>query len=172
MTDGAIGQQASSGSGNTGGSAHSNAVAGCSLCEETGGELLWSDRWLRVIAAHEPDYPGFCRVVWSAHVAEFSDLDAAQQQHLMQVVATVERVIRRVMTPQKINLASLGNQVPHVHWHVIPRYADDAHFPAPIWATERRVVEPVVIAKRVAQADGLRLALAEALDTLNTASSH
>jgi len=167
MTDGAIGQQASSGSGNTG----SSAVAGCALCEETGGELLWSDRWLRVIAAQEPDYPGFCRVVWGAHVAEFSDLDAAQQRHLMQVVATVERVVRRVMTPQKINLASLGNQVPHVHWHVIPRYADDAHFPAPIWATERRAVEPVVIAKRVVQAEGLRLALVEALDTLDTASS-
>jgi len=176
MAGGAIGQQAASGAGNTGSSMGSStdgsAVAGCSLCEETGGELLWSDRWLRVIAAQEPDYPGFCRVVWGAHVAEFSDLDAAQQRHLMQVVATVERVMRRVMTPQKINLASLGNQVPHVHWHVIPRYADDAHFPAPIWATERRAVEPVVIAKRVAQADGLRLALVEALDRLDTAANH
>jgi diadenosine tetraphosphate (Ap4A) HIT family hydrolase len=137
----------------------------CPLCAQAGGELLWRDQALRVIAADEPAYPGFCRVIWNAHVAEFSDLGEPQQRHLMQVVTTVERVIRHVMAPEKINLASLGNQVPHLHWHVIPRYADDAHFPAPVWAAERRAVEPVVLARRVARAEGLREALARALDT-------
>ena len=146
------------------GGAGSNAVAGCSLCEETGGELLWSDRWLRVIAAQEPDYPGFCRVVWGAHVAEFSDLDAAQQRHLMQVVATVERVMRRVMTPQKINLASLGNQVPHVHWHVIPRFSNDAHFPLPIWAPRQRTVSEAMLSSRRAQATLLREAVRQEIE--------
>jgi diadenosine tetraphosphate (Ap4A) HIT family hydrolase len=42
--------------------------------------------------------------------------------------------------PDKINLASLGNVVPHLHWHVIPRWRDDSHFPAPIWATAKRAV--------------------------------
>ena len=46
--------------------------------------------------------------------------------------------LRTVLAPDKINLASLGNVVPHLHWHVIPRFADDAHFPAPVWAARAR----------------------------------
>ena len=49
-----------------------------------------------------------------------------------------ERVLRAELAPDKINLATLGNQVPHLHWHVIPRFADDAHFPDPVWAARRR----------------------------------
>ena len=52
----------------------------------------------------------------------------------MRVVCLVEQVQRDVLKPTKVNLASLGNMVAHVHWHVIPRYADDACFPNPVWA--------------------------------------
>lgn len=62
----------------------------------------------------------------------------AQRQHFMAVVVGVEEVLRDTLQPDKINLASLGNQVPHLHWHVIPRFTDDAHFPDPIWSTARR----------------------------------
>jgi diadenosine tetraphosphate (Ap4A) HIT family hydrolase len=67
------------------------------------------------------------------------------------------------MKPGKVNLASLGNQVPHLHWHVIPRYADDAHFPKPIWATPERDVAEVRINERAALATGLRDAVAREL---------
>jgi len=40
--------------------------------------------------------------------------------------------------PDKINLASLGNQVPHLHWHVIPRFKDDPHWPFAIWGRQVR----------------------------------
>jgi diadenosine tetraphosphate (Ap4A) HIT family hydrolase len=120
------------------------AVANCVLCDTTGGDLVWQDARCRVIVADEPDYPGFVRVVWQAHVAESSDLTVADRQHLLAVVDQVERVTRAVMTPDKINLAALGNVVPHLHWHVIPRFRDDAHFPAPIWAESVRTVAPVV----------------------------
>jgi diadenosine tetraphosphate (Ap4A) HIT family hydrolase len=56
----------------------------------------------------------------------------------MRVVFAVEAALRGLMRPDKINLASLGNLVPHLHWHVIPRFGDDPHFPAPIWAAPRR----------------------------------
>jgi len=42
------------------------------------------------------------------------------------------------MQPTKINLASLGNQVPHLHWHIIPRYEDDPFFPESIWSQRKR----------------------------------
>jgi diadenosine tetraphosphate (Ap4A) HIT family hydrolase len=67
-----------------------------------------------------------------------TELSAAERTHLMQAVFAVERAQREVMHPHKVNVASLGNLVPHVHWHVIPRFEDDAHFPGPIWASRRR----------------------------------
>ncbi len=67
-----------------------------------------------------------------------SDLASADRAHLREVVDAVELVVRRVMNPDKINLASLGNVVPHLHWHVIPRWTDDSQFPAPIWAAPCR----------------------------------
>ena len=51
----------------------------------------------------------------------------------MTVVFIVEQAIRELFKPDKINLASFGNMVPHVHWHIIPRWQDDRHFPEPIW---------------------------------------
>jgi diadenosine tetraphosphate (Ap4A) HIT family hydrolase len=67
-----------------------------------------------------------------------SDLDAAQSARLMHVVLATERAVRNTLAPDKINLASLGNVVPHLHWHVIPRWRDDSRFPRPIWATALR----------------------------------
>jgi diadenosine tetraphosphate (Ap4A) HIT family hydrolase len=138
----------------------------CPLCDEAGGELVWQDARLRVIVAHEPDYPGFCRVIWRDHVAEMSDLAAEDAEHVMRTVLRVERVLREVMAPAKINLAALGNQVPHLHWHVIPRYADDAHFPSPVWAPKRRTVPEALFAQRLELAarlpDALRAALGAA----------
>ncbi len=110
----------------------------CELCDAPGGVLLWQDARCRVILVDEPGYPGFCRVIWNAHVKEMSDLDAADRAHCMAVVFGVEQALRGLMHPEKINLASLGNMVAHVHWHVIPRFSDDPHFPQPIWGTRQR----------------------------------
>jgi diadenosine tetraphosphate (Ap4A) HIT family hydrolase len=138
----------------------------CVLCREEGGVVLWQDDAMRVILADEPDYPGFCRVIWNAHVAEFSDLEVADRDRLMQVVNAVERAVRRVLSPVKVNLASLGNQVPHVHWHVIPRFSNDAHFPLPVWAPRQRTVSEAMLSQRRARAtliaEALRQEIAQA----------
>lgn len=67
-----------------------------------------------------------------------TDLDEQARQRLMQVVFATERALRRLMQPAKINLASLGNMTAHLHWHVIPRFADDKHFPGSVWGEARR----------------------------------
>ncbi|MDZ7594730.1 MAG: HIT family protein [Thiobacillus sp.] len=110
----------------------------CPLCDAPGGTLLWQDAFCRVVRADEPDYPGFLRVILNAHVKEMTDLPAADQQALMHVVFATEAALREVMAPAKVNLASLGNVVPHLHWHVIPRFMDDPHFPNPVWGTKQR----------------------------------
>lgn len=110
----------------------------CELCTETGGELLWQDAKLRVVLVNEVDYPGFCRVIWQSHVREMSDLTTDEQHYLLDTVVAVERAVRVATQADKVNLASLGNVTPHVHWHVIPRWVDDRHFPQPIWAAPQR----------------------------------
>ena len=110
----------------------------CLLCDELGGTVLWRDELCRVVRADEPDYPGFLRVILNTHAKEMTDLPAADQQALMRVVFAAEAALREVVQPDKINLASLGNVVPHLHWHVIPRFADDPHFPNPVWGARLR----------------------------------
>ena len=110
----------------------------CPLCTSDGGQLVWRGTHLRVIRADEPGFPAFYRVVWNAHVAEFSDMDAIQRQHCMDAVTVVEQALREHLVPTKINLAALGNMVPHLHWHVIARFDWDSHFPAPVWASALR----------------------------------
>ena len=109
----------------------------CPLCAPQGESLLVEGGDWRIISAEEPDYPGFLRVIWRRHVAEMSDLAEDERQRLMAVVWACERVVRRLYAPDKINLASLGNMVPHLHWHIIPRWRDDPTFPGAIWAPRR-----------------------------------
>jgi diadenosine tetraphosphate (Ap4A) HIT family hydrolase len=110
----------------------------CVLCEQTGGLLVWQDAICRVVVPDEVDYPGFIRVIAQSHVREITDLAADQRDHLMAVVWRAERVLRDVMQPAKVNVASLGNAVPHVHWHVVARFETDAHFPGSIWSAAQR----------------------------------
>lgn len=111
----------------------------CPLCDTPGGDLLWQDDFCRIVRVTDtPDYPGFCRVILNRHVAEMTDLPPAERARLMMTVMKVEQVLRDLLRPDKINLAALGNVVPHVHWHVIPRFVDDPHFPNPIWGVRLR----------------------------------
>ena len=116
----------------------------CVLCREDGGPLIWRGAGLRVIRADEPGWPAFYRVVWDAHVTEWSDLTAAQRHWCMDAVVAVEQALRTQLrpTPTKINIASLGNMVAHLHWHVIARHDWDSHFPGAVWAQAQRPRDP------------------------------
>ncbi len=113
-------------------------ASSCELCDSAGGETLWQVELCRVVLVADRDYPGFCRVILNRHVTEMTDLDAAARGRLMRVVFATEQALRALMQPAKINLASLGNMTPHLHWHVIPRFADDKHFPGSVWSEARR----------------------------------
>lgn len=109
----------------------------CELCDGDGGALIVRhDKWriVQVGGVEGAAYGGFCRVVWNAHVKEMSDLSVTEQQQFMAAVFALEAVLRESLKPDKMNLASLGNLTPHLHWHVIPRYQTDGAFPKPIWA--------------------------------------
>ena len=140
----------------------SNAKAGggaqpCEFCVSPGGAVLWQNDLCRVVRVDEPDYPGFCRVILKRHARELTDVAEGERGALMSVVFEVEAAVRETMQPDKMNVASLGNQTPHVHWHVVPRFRDDRHFPNPIWAMPAR--DSVVPAERVERASRLAAAL-------------
>lgn len=134
---------------------------GCELCATDGGRLVLATEWLRVVLVDDADFPGFARVIWNDHVREMTDLDADAQYRLLRTVLAVERVQREVLAPAKINLASLGNVTPHLHWHVIPRFADDSHFPQPIWGGRQRPVDEETMTARRSRLDRLRWRIAE-----------
>ena len=137
-------------------------AAACELCDAAGGEQIWQRDDIRVVLVDDPLFPGYCRVVWSGHVREMTDLDVIARDTFMQVVWQVERAIRSVMRPEKINLASLGNLTPHLHWHVIPRYLDDSHFPQPVWGTQQRTAPAAAIGPRRGMINDLRAAIVAA----------
>jgi diadenosine tetraphosphate (Ap4A) HIT family hydrolase len=118
-----------------------SAEASCPLCLHEGGQAVWRGpdcRVVRVTGEEALDFPGFYRVIWNAHRAEWTDLTEAEQRRCMHILNAVERALRTHLQPTKVNLAALGNAVPHLHWHVVARYDWDSRFPAPLWAPAQR----------------------------------
>lgn len=140
------------------------SLTDCPLCASDGGLLVHRDALLRVVRVTDtPEHPAFYRVILNSHLAEFSALLAPERARLMDAVVVVERLLLDGLKPAKINLASLGNMVPHLHWHVIARFADDAQFPAPVWAPAARQRDAAALAALSERLPALDRMLAERL---------
>jgi len=127
-------------------------MTNCALCKDElkpeEGQLIWQGDDCRIILVNDPDLPGFCRVIWNQHVAEMTDLTYGEREHLMTLVFAVEEAIRQVMHPDKMNIAALGNMVPHIHWHVIPRFKDDAFYPGSAWSIRVQETPAAILSER------------------------
>lgn len=134
----------------------------CPLCQTDGGRLIVQTAQWRLIHAEEAGFPAFYRLIWQGHMAEWSDLSAAERQACGEALAEVETLMRQHLQPQKMNVASLGNVVPHLHWHLIARFAWDSHFPDPVWAAARRPAPQAELAAVQAQLPALEQALQQA----------
>jgi diadenosine tetraphosphate (Ap4A) HIT family hydrolase len=145
-------------------------MTNCILCKDDlkpeEGQLIWRGDDCRVILVNDPDLPGFCRVIWNRHVAEMTDLTHGERDHLMALVFAVEEAIRHVMHPDKVNIAALGNMVPHIHWHVIPRFKDDAFFPGSAWSKKTQETPATTLEARRKKAQDLPGAIKAAISSL------
>ncbi len=139
----------------------------CELCRGGGGRLVIATDSLRVVLVDEPDYPGYVRVIWDDHVCELTDLSPPQREKMMAAVYAVEGAVRATMAPQKVNVASLGNMTPHLHWHVIARHADDPHYPSSVWSLPQREHDAKATAERRSWVPALELAIAAAFVDLD-----
>jgi diadenosine tetraphosphate (Ap4A) HIT family hydrolase len=95
-----------------------------------------------------------------------TDLTYGEREHLMALVFAVEEAVRHVMHPDKVNIAALGNMVPHIHWHVIPRFKDDAYFPGSAWSQRVQDAPISKLAERKNLAEQLPVAIKAAIAAL------
>ncbi len=146
-------------------------MTNCVLCKDElkpeEGQLLWRGDDCRVIMVNDPDLPGFCRVIWNRHVAEMTDLSYGERDHLMTLVFAVEEAVRHVMHPDKVNIAALGNMVPHIHWHVIPRFKDDAFFPGSAWSKKTQETKASTLEARRKKSQELPAAIKSVIANLS-----
>lgn len=106
----------------------------CPLCERMRrGYFLAELRESCVVLSESKAYRGWCTLILKDHIEHLSELPRERQERLFGEVARVAEAIRKVLGPVRLNYECLGNVTAHVHWHVIPRHADDPEPKAAIW---------------------------------------
>jgi diadenosine tetraphosphate (Ap4A) HIT family hydrolase len=78
-------------------------------------------------------YRGYCVLFAKRHATEPHLMPRGESHELLDELLAVGKTLANVLSPLKLNYECLGNQEPHVHWHVFPRYADDAMRLQPVW---------------------------------------
>ena len=97
-------------------------------------------------------------------MAEMSDLSLDQRSRLLHIVFLLEKIMLEVMQPDKVNLAALGNMVPHLHWHIIPRFKEDVFFPGSVWSEKQRGSNAEHLQKQLVKVPVMVKRLQDALD--------
>ena len=96
-------------------------------------ELVWAFPRSVVLLGPWQSYHGYCVVVSRTHARELGDLPDDERRAYLDEMCLVARAISQAFSPHKLNYELLGNQVPHLHWHLFPRSADDPARLAPVW---------------------------------------
>ena len=124
----------------------------CVMCDKygrSGSPLHIADLALSRVFLHEDQFfPGYVLLVLRRHVTELYDLSATERATLMEEVSRVAQALARVFRPVKMNYELLGNLVPHIHWHLVPRLATDPGLRSPIWTVEHPPTPPAPAAAR------------------------
>ncbi|HZP46435.1 MAG TPA: HIT family protein [Candidatus Binataceae bacterium] len=95
-----------------------------------------------LILGDQQFYRGYCILLAKRHVSELFLMPHGEAHELFDELLATARAINRVVAPLKLNYECLGNLEPHVHWHVLPRFASDPRCREPVWVrpeAERRV---------------------------------
>ena len=96
-------------------------------------ELVWAFPRSVVLLGPWQFYDGYCVVVSRTHARELGDLPDSERRAYLDEMCFVARAISQAFSPHKLNYELLGNQVPHLHWHLFARSADDPARLAPVW---------------------------------------
>jgi diadenosine tetraphosphate (Ap4A) HIT family hydrolase len=131
-------------------------AADCPFCRKLAGldalpesEAVW--RFPHSVALLGPwqRYHGYCVLVARTHAVELSGLADAERRAYLDEMCTLARAIETGFRPHKLNYELLGNQVPHLHWHLFPRYADDPERLHPVWLALDRAERDAELRRRL-----------------------
>ena len=86
----------------------------------------------------EPSEIPWIKVFTQRPVKEFSECRADEKLEIFRIIDVAEKLMLSYFQPDKINIASFGNILPQVHWHVMARFATDSYFPEPMWGEQQR----------------------------------
>ncbi|HEY5522375.1 MAG TPA: HIT family protein [Desulfuromonadaceae bacterium] len=89
-----------------------------------------------VILNRDQFFPGYTLLFTKYHATELFHLDRDARTALMEEVSSVAKALYTIYAPAKINYELLGNMVPHIHWHIVPRFSSEPLWPLPIWAEQ------------------------------------
>jgi diadenosine tetraphosphate (Ap4A) HIT family hydrolase len=131
---------------------------GCPLCGPPERLVVAELPSGRVELMNDADFRGYCVLVHRRHAAELHHLTPEERGRFFEDVARVERALADLFAPPKFNIEMLGNMVPHLHCHIVPRYPDDGWWGQPLWlrpAEAKREYTPDeyrAVANRIQQA--------------------
>ena len=108
----------------------------CPLCNAQNEDIIFENALFRIVLVDE--IPGYIRVITQKHIKEFSDLDDNEAIEIMLVVKKIEKAMIEFLNPDKVNIAALGNMVPHLHIHIIPRYQNDPWWPGATFCEKQK----------------------------------
>lgn len=105
-----------------------------------------------VVLNRDQFFPGYTLLFTKSHVTELFHLEPEMRTELMEEVSRVAQALYNVFRPTKINYELLGNMVPHMHWHLVPRFANEPLWPRPIWAEphDEALLSPEAYRQRIA----------------------
>ncbi len=89
------------------------------------------------VVVHDSPLP-WLKVFTNHPYRELSQTPPGLRAKLFQALDLIEREMLAVFFPTKINIASFGNVLPHLHFHITARFAEDSHFPEPLWGQQQR----------------------------------
>ena len=115
--------------------------AGCVMCDKYGAagpRLIAELETTRAFLHEDQFFPGYVLLVLRRHATELYELAAGERRAHLEEVSRVAQAIARAFQPVKMNYELLGNQVPHIHWHLVPRLSTDPDLRAPIWRVDHR----------------------------------
>jgi diadenosine tetraphosphate (Ap4A) HIT family hydrolase len=116
------------------------ASPACSLCQRlhdlptlSSDEVVWSFPHSVALLGPWQFYTGYCILIARRHAAELFELDQTVRRCFLDEMCLLAQAIHNAFRPHKINYELLGNQVPHLHWHLFPRAANDPDALRPVW---------------------------------------
>jgi len=106
----------------------------CNRWQEEADLRIAELRHCYVLLNRDQFFAGYTLVFTREHLTELFHLDPATRGAVMEEVNRVAAALDRAFAPAKMNYELLGNMVPHMHWHLVPRFTDDPLWPRPIWS--------------------------------------